>query len=370
MKKKNPSIELVRIVAILLVIMAHSQLGVSFGETLVKGRLAISTMIADDVPLFLLVTGFFFFGRVKQDSDIATTFKYKLKSFAKTIYIPTILFILISIIYRYFAQSVPSLADADWDYLGRFVFRLSPGDHLWYICTYMSFVFFFPMLAFICQDSPEKNKLRRLLLAVAVGGAVIADVQYFFRMSMLDIEKYLWGYCTIFLILGYELSLWVKKFDLQQMPQRLKLAAVGAGLYLAGFMVKFGAQIYMFEQYNYGNNRFRWLQCTPCFVTAVGMFLLVYAIGSLVKKEGKLALVINFFGSCTFAIYLFHQLVINETGAWRNSLVQTFSGSETFLTAAGYYGGYALAVFFTTFVVALVFKLAVDNSVGRIFKIK
>jgi surface polysaccharide O-acyltransferase-like enzyme len=78
---KNHSIELVRIVACLLVIMAHSQISIIDNNTIVNGRLAISTILADDVPLFLLVTGFFFFGRIKSDTDIIPTFPYKAKAF-------------------------------------------------------------------------------------------------------------------------------------------------------------------------------------------------------------------------------------------------------------------------------------------------
>ena len=201
---KNHSIELVRIIACLLVIMAHSQLSVVEENAIVNGRLAFSTIIADDVPLFLLVTGFFLFGRIKSDADIIPTFPYKAKSFLSRVYIPTIVYILISIFYRYFSNLGPNstILDADWNYLWRFIFRLAPGDHLWYICTYMSFIFFFPMLAFVCQDNPQKNKLRHTLLAVAIAGAVVGDIQYFFKMSMFELDKFLWGYCTIFLILG------------------------------------------------------------------------------------------------------------------------------------------------------------------------
>jgi len=361
-KAKEHQIELIRIIACFLVIMAHSQIVVMNGINMDYGRLVISTAIADDVPLFLLVTGFLFFGRVKSNEDIAPTFSYKIKSFFTNIYIPTILYILISIFFRHYNSTATSLANADWNYLVRFIFRLAPGDHLWYICTYMSFVFFFPMLAFVCQDAPEKNKLRRTLLLISLTASVIADVQYFFRWLMLDIDRFLWGYCTILLILGYELSLFIKKWN----GSKFKLALYGIAIYLIGFSIKFGLQIYMFHAYNEINNRFRWLQCTPCFVTAIGLFILVYAIGTAVRKESVGSRLINFFGSCTFAIYLFHFLVIIQTGSWRQVLFTKFSGCNSFATVVGYYAIYATAVFFTTFVIAYIFKLFTDNTVKRL----
>ena len=361
---KNHSIELVRIIACLLVIMAHSQLGVVENNAIVSGRLAFSTFIADDVPLFLLVTGFFFFGRVKSDSDIIQTFPYKAKSFLSRVYIPTIIYILISIFYRYFTEHLPSIANADWDYLGRFIFRLAPGDHLWYICTYMSFIFFFPMLAFVCQDNPQKNKLRRTLLGIAIAGAVVGDIQYFFRMSMFELDKFLWGYCTIFLILGYELSLFIRKFD----GNLKKLFAIGAVTYLLGFFIKFGLQNYMFTEYGYVNNRFRWLQCAPCFVTATGLFITVYALGTLIKANNIPAKIINYIGSCTFAIYLFHMLVINATRNWQRELIEKFDSARTFFDAAAYYIGFALAVFGVAVIVAIIFKYVVEKPIARAFK--
>ena len=362
-KSKDHSIELVRIIACLLVIMAHSQLGVVESNAIVSGRLAFSTFIADDVPLFLLVTGFFLFGRIKSDSDIIQVFPYKAKSFLSRVYIPTIVYILISIFYRYFTEHLPSIANADWDYLGRFIFRLAPGDHLWYICTYMSFIFFFPMLAFVCQDNPQKNKLRRTLLGIAIAGAVLVDIQYFFKMSMFDLDKFLWGYCTIFLILGYELSLFIRKFDERQK----KLFAIGVITYLLGFFIKFGLQNYMFTEYGYVNNRFRWLQCSPCFITAIGMFITVYALGKIIKANSIAARIINYIGSCTFAIYLFHMLVIGATRTWQRELISKFDSARTFFDAAAYYISFALAVFGVALVVAIIFKYIVEKPVALAF---
>ena len=363
---KNHSIELVRIIACLLVIMAHSQLSVVEENAIVNGRLAFSTIIADDVPLFLLVTGFFLFGRIKSDADIIPTFPYKAKSFLSRVYIPTIVYILISIFYRHFTETQLPTSNFDWDYLWRFIFRLAPGDHLWYICTYMSFIFFFPMLAFVCQDNPQKNKLRRTLLAIAIAGAVVSDIQYFFKMSMFELDKFLWGYCTIFLILGYELSLFIRKFDGRQK----KLLAMGIAIYLLGFLIKFGLQNYMFTEYGYGNNRFRWLQTSLCFVTATGMFMTVYALGTWIKQNSIPARIINYIGSCTFAVYLFHMLVIGATRTCQRDLIGKFNNAKTFFDTAAYYISFALVVFAISLIVAIIFKYVVEKPVEKLFSKK
>lgn len=362
-KSKNHSIELVRIFACLLVILAHIQIVLVDGTSIVTERLFFSTAVSDDVPLFLLVTGFFFFNRVHSDSDIIPTFPYKAKSFLSRIYIPTIIYILINILYRYFTGPQGSILTADWAYLGNFVFKLNPGDHLWYICTYMSFIFFFPLLAFVCQDTPQKNEVRRILLSIAIAGAVITDLQYFFRTTMLDIDKYLWGYCTIFLIIGYELSLFIRKSE----NQKKKMLLMGIGLYILGFAAKILLQKYMHVEYGYVQNRFRWLQCSLCFVTTTGLFLTIYTLGTFIKNNGIPARIINFIGSCTFGIYLFHHLIIKETKTWQFELIAKFTNETTLKDVAGYYFSFAFIVLAITFVIALIFRFAVEKPVAWIF---
>ena len=361
---KNHSIELIRIIACLLVIMAHSQLAVTNGSAIIDSRLAFSTFIADDVPLFLLVTGFFFFNKIKKDSDIPKIFPYKIKSFLSRVYIPTIIYILISIIHQYItkANQASSILDADWNYLWRFIFELNPGNHLWYICTYMSFIFFFPMLAFICRDKPKRNKLRRILLGIAIGSAIIADIQYFFNLPMLDIDKRLWGYCTIFLILGYELSLITRKYS----NKKKKLLIAGIAFYLVGFILKIAIQHYMFTKYGIINNRFRWLQCSLCFMTASGAFLIIYTLGSKIKNRISTS-IIDYVGSCTFAIYLFHTIVISKTGSLREAISTYLGGAKSPFSVTAYYASYALAIFCTTLIISIIFKYTIENPIKHLF---
>jgi peptidoglycan/LPS O-acetylase OafA/YrhL len=220
------------------------------------------------------------------------------------------------------------------------------------------------MLAFVCQDNPQKNKLRRTLLAIAIAGAVVSDIQYFFKMSMFELDKFLWGYCTIFLILGYELSLFIRKFDGRQK----KLLAMGIAIYLLGFLIKFGLQNYMFSHYGYVDNKFRWLQSSLCFVTATGMFMTVYALGTWIKQNSIIARIINYIGSCTFAIYLFHMLVLNSTWNFRGMLWRNFHYTMTLPNITAYYIVNSLAVFGITLAIAIVFKYVVEKPVAKLFK--
>ena len=91
---KIPSIELMRILACLLVISAHCQLYAFENNEINAGRLFYSSIISDDVPIFFLITGFFFFKDVKDDNGVFSIYIKKLRSFLINIWIPTVLFSL------------------------------------------------------------------------------------------------------------------------------------------------------------------------------------------------------------------------------------------------------------------------------------
>lgn len=354
MRSKSISIEFMRIVACVLVIMAHCQLAVNSGSILDKGRLFFSTVIADDVPLFFLIAGFFLFRKIQADSDILPTFKYRAKNFLFNIYIPTVIYILIHMVVIAITQSGwtwGAVSSLNWTMLTSFIFRMQPNNHLWYICTYASFIFFFPMLAFLCQDTPQKNKIRRTLLAVTTISFIIADIQYFLKQPFFDVQKIFWSHPFAFLILGYELSVILPKLK----AGALKRFIAGIAIYIIGFSIKFGLQIYMFNQYGEINNRFRWLQCTPCLVTAVGLFIAIYSLEGFFQKHSIISRVIAFVGSTTFSIYLFHALVITKTRFIRDDIIKAFDYCASFSTTVAYYISYALIVFAISFVIALVF---------------
>ena len=98
------------------------------------------------------------------------------------------------------------------------------------------------------------------------------------------------------------------------------------------------------------------------------MFLSTYSIGSLIKRNSILARIINFVASCTFAIYLFHMIVISETENWRNIFFMKFDLATTFFSVSAYYLSYAFAIFGVTLIVATVFKYAIEKPVERLFR--
>jgi peptidoglycan/LPS O-acetylase OafA/YrhL len=98
------------------------------------------------------------------------------------------------------------------------------------------------------------------------------------------------------------------------------------------------------------------------------MFITVYALGKIIKANSIASRIVNYIGSCTFAIYLFHMLVIGATRTWQRELISKFDSARTFFDAAAYYISFALAVFGVALVVAIIFKYIVEKPVARAFK--
>ena len=79
MNTRKSSVELLRIIGCFFVIMAHIQL--TAGETagVIGSRLVFSSVVADNVPLFLLAAGFFMFNGVR-DYGLWDRYIYKIKN--------------------------------------------------------------------------------------------------------------------------------------------------------------------------------------------------------------------------------------------------------------------------------------------------
>ena len=358
-RPKQPAIELLRLIGATLVILAHSQLYPVVGDDMNKGRLLISTIMADDVPIFILVTGFFFFLRVNDDKDVLPAYIYKLKTFFINIWIPSFIIMIV-----YCLHGIKRFG-SDWTNLWGFLFRQTPGNHLWFVCTYFQFVIFFPLFAYVCRNERNRNIARRIVLLISVLGAVIADIQYAMNKEMMDKEtQFGLSYTFVFLILGYEISILLPKIK----KHFSHTAVLGALIYVSGFIIKYALQILMFNRYNVYENRFRWLQCTPCFITATGLFIFVYSFNDLLERNRTISRTISFLGGKMFYVFLVHQLVIYETSGIRNTLLEINKGGMVLGHLILYYIEYVSIVFVISLAAAIILDLIYTYAIGKWLK--
>ena len=66
-KKRDMSIEIIRIIACVLVVFAHIQIAINVEGVTRVDRLLFATAISDNVPLFFMISGYFLF--TKTDGD-------------------------------------------------------------------------------------------------------------------------------------------------------------------------------------------------------------------------------------------------------------------------------------------------------------
>ena len=237
-----------------------------------------------------------------------------------------------------------------------YLFRFETGEqfgHLWYIFTYLKLVIFFPLIAFICQDRPDRNKLRRFLLITAVIMAVIVDIQYITHRKMLNFSEFMLDYSFVYLVLGYELSLFFKKHS----NFNIKITLTFFSAYIVSVALKMLLQrlAYQINGLN-ADPRLTWLECSLCFVSSAGLFGGLFSLNSFLIKNKILEKSIAFVGKRTFFIYLIHLPIIRLTSQLDALFRGLNNDSLTFFSAFLYYLEYGLIVFIISFVLAIVFE--------------
>lgn len=335
-KKRNASIEILRIVGCVLVIWAHMQLSITENGYFYKGRLFIASVIADDVPIFLLITGFFLFRKNQRSQDILDEFKRKLLGFLEKIWIPSVILVVITCILTPIIDGTSSWSNIgiwwnqiNWDSLVGFVFKNSASGysgHLWYICFYLKMLIAFPLLKFLCQDIRSLNIIRR-----------------------------------IYLIGKNALKKWSKK----------KVLLGSAVAYFLGLISKMGLQALLYYMIGAdAERRFMGLECLACYLTSASLLLFFSNIEW--NFSGKLEKVILFLAQKTMLIYLFHMMVLMGTNGVREKILNLFHNGTTPFTALGYYVFSGGVVFGVSLIVAVIFDFVynkVECKIKNILKI-
>jgi len=155
-KKRDPSIDLIRVIACLLVVGTHVDLMGTGDAT----KLLIRLIFADGVTLFFILSGFFFFKK---------GFKDTLKRTLTGIVLPGVIVMLLSYQFAPFIRDEQTLlfclTHLNFDIRGFITDVLSWGGtireslagHLWYIFTYLELVLAYPLLRPLYTKSVYKQ---------------------------------------------------------------------------------------------------------------------------------------------------------------------------------------------------------------------
>lgn len=156
----NYNIEIVRIVAIFIVIALHISLPYIENDLVVYDRLLIKSFLLDAVPCFWLIMGFFLFN--------GRSFRYKLKNALVKIALPSFLVMLLSQIFASWIYSQSSiiycLKNINIDVINLFsnIIKWNAGmilcPHLWYVFEYLKIILWYPLLKYLCVNNENQKK--------------------------------------------------------------------------------------------------------------------------------------------------------------------------------------------------------------------
>ncbi len=364
-KQRDISIELLRIYACIMVIFAHIQISYVVEGEINGTTLFIKCLIGDNVPIFLLILGFFMFAKTQgpdRIEKIPGVYLSKCRSFLVRLYIPTVIVTLIACFAGEFFYHRKSFAelftniDMNWDYLKNYVLLQQPTDmvgQFWYIVVYIKLLVFFPLLAFLCVDNKQYNRLRRVYMALSFANLLFNDIGWLTGHTWLNIKDYVFDCHFLYVLLGYELALFLRKSTWK----KSRLILTGLGVFALGIVLRYGLTAYAFGLYGEGAcDWFMGLECTPSYISSAGCLMLFYALFC-----GMHSRIVEFLGVITFYIFMVHGMMLRwfaETGSYIRSATGNGAGGWE---AVLYYLWYGAVIFVSSFVFGTVLKLAYDG---------
>ncbi|MBQ6569854.1 MAG: acyltransferase family protein, partial [Clostridia bacterium] len=142
MNTRKSSVELLRILGCFFVIMAHIPLTVGETAGQISSRLVFSSIMADNVPLFLLAAGFFMFRGVS-DNELWPKYTGKIKKTLINVYIPAVIIVFLTCLFMpwlggsaSFVQCFKGINLSRFGDLKAFLLTFNAkgeSGHLWYV---------------------------------------------------------------------------------------------------------------------------------------------------------------------------------------------------------------------------------------------
>lgn len=347
-KKRDSSIELIRIFACLTVVITHLSLNV-FNEYYSQvdwSRLFEKCFFTDGVPLFFMIMGFFLVN--------GRSYKKIWKNTIKKILIPVLIFVLFAQVFYMFIINKENLS---WCFQNAIInlniqgiFKtIFTGDvthinslcaHLWYIVSYVKITIWIPILWLICKDDENAKFARRIIIGFGIIAKVINDIQKFVTLpigpvnvfEMVDID-------ILYVLLGYEMFTYKDKIK-----NNKKACLISAIIWVIVNVLRYKIEMqYMVINSFYDivgrANFIEWKFSSLNIISGIAIFIVLY---SFEIKNEKLTKIINWIADKTFGIYLVHYLLLakidlykfDKIGTLVNELIYLVVGTILIFTAS------------------------------------
>ena len=322
-KKRDISIELIRVVAALLVVAIHLSLQVynQYYSQVDWSRLFEKCFFTDGVPLFFMITGFFIAN--------GRSYKKTWKGVAKKILLPTFIYVLIAQVFYMFITNKQSIAWCLQNAVNNLniqgIFRaILTGDvihinslcaHLWYIFSHIKIVLWMPVLWLICKNEKTPNLARRMIMGFGILSLVFQDIQKFVPSLNDFVNPFtMVDPVILYVLFGYEL--FVNK---DRIKNNKKLCIISLVIFALINVVKYKLEM----QYMVINNFFdivgrssflEWKYTSFNIISSICLFMALY---SFEIKSEKLSKIISWISDKTFGIYLIHYMLIAKVDLYK-----------------------------------------------------
>lgn len=367
-KKRDISIDLIRIVACISVILTHLCLQVlnRCYNRIDWSRLLEKSFLTDGVPLFFMITGFFLVN--------GRSYKKIWKSTFLKILLPTFIFVIFVQMFQPFILNQASFIDcirnvnfslvpiiqailkADVKYLG------SLCDHLWYIFSYIKIVIWIPILWLVCKETDNSKLARRIMLGLSFASAILTDIQKFWIIPVVGEINIL----TIipreimYVLLGYEL--FVHKDKIKNNKKICIISLIG---FIIVNLIRYKTEMF-YMVLNYltdivGKPNFMEWRYTSLNIFS-GIFLFLFLYSFEIKNE-KISKILVWISDKTFGIYLIHYLILAKIDLYKFEKIEKFIFEILYLII-----GLIVTFAISIIIVAIIQKIS--RAIVKLFKTK
>lgn len=283
------------------------------------------------VMTFFLISGFFIYN--KKGTIIGDWVKL-LKNFFLTVFIPFFVIVLISLVFQEYFVSNKTISECiksiDLNFIRKslyesFILHFStnylPGTsaHLWYIFSYATIIFVYPITRFILKNC--NKMITYIILLIFLILMVTNDyllyhnnpyVNFFFVYVPKPIFYSAWGHVLYNDVLKPYID---DKNNTKSKKQKLviskPLLLIGIALYIISFITLFFTQCAYYINVNNDYVYTSWLS-TFSLIMTTGFIIVVYSINFERFFNDNISKAICFIASKTFGIYLVHYPIVTK----------------------------------------------------------
>ena len=326
--KKDASVQLLRIIACIIVVLVHNRpmsytsLGYSYG------RVLFSCFVADGVAVFLIITGFFY---LKSNSYVKV-----MKKGAVKVALPATILMFFCVLLSGWLEGSMTIVESIEHFsitdllniirawlTGNANFVTNCG-HLWYVFMHMFVLMWFPLLKRF--ESNEKRIMYEKYALMIIGFIyVILDTwshrNVWFDMGNLGQYKVI-PVAVLFVLIGDEIYR-----NIDKIKGNWILRIVTAIIFVAFNIIRAFDQLYEYETTGLdtvdGWDSLYGVICS----TSLALFII-----SIRVREDGLGKGIMYFAKFTFPIYLFHYVIIctfiNHSDSIKHKIDEYFGAQE------------------------------------------